>query len=818
MSSSTNTPYRSRLFNFVNRQSRRLMEKSERAIRNLKVAATWGAQILLYPAYLLVQATISAGRQLGGKAKSGFSKLNSSSPSTPSQPQTIIPPADTPIQEILKEITILPLPDVQTSFNKSQNLTPQPPSLHSLLPRRGGKGEEDFILSSPAQVEAEILLSSAKRRGVKQVIENGAIRPLKSTEIIISQSSLRGLKLLASGLNHWRSAALTQNININNLSIKLRNFWSPGFLSFIRADASITQTQADGKLIPTSHKLTNNTPQTQADGKLIPHSQKLTNNTIPNLGRQSWVIQGVATLLETRSLVLVTVKNEILDILTPEQQQKLSARISWEIANLFRQWHIAGKSLHTKQPHRFSSMAGANLFLPVRMFWQLMGWVQTSPIAVTLNLFSESALVTKINSTNLIKPLEPVTAPLANNPSLIEPLEPVTAPLVKSILAKILPEKALLFLEPKGKGLDPDTLAAESQSLVQELKNAILLRQQTQNPIQKLETQLITPQNSTATRKKDDSHPFWLQDLIYRAIDYFFGRSSNLLETNSEEEGGINQLSAINYSSNAQSKLTASEIEPAPWLTWDDLFCKSDIADKNTIPSQATTSMLKGDIPKTSPKLPEGLNSKIAATGINSVWGLIHGYLKPKENITVIDNNTREETSELQQGLGGERSKNLQNMIGKLAVSFREQFTVEAPGAIALNPNPLVSLSLGVSTDIGYPTKTPKLVKRSKKKQLAPNKNPIKVSETVSNLDIPIIPQTVPETENQQLITNNQKLTTKAKSTDIQPAPDWIETKAIRTGYVKHPLELILGWLDMAIVWVEELFLKVLEWVQKLWS
>ncbi|MCP2728816.1 hypothetical protein [Limnofasciculus baicalensis] len=812
MSSSTNTPYRSKLFNVVNRQSRRLMEKSERAIRNLKVAATWGAQILLYPAYLLVQATISAGRQLGGKAKSGFSKLNSSSQSKPSQPQTIIPPADTPIQEILKKITILPLPDVQTSFNKSQNLTPQPPAL-------SGQGEEDFILSSPAQVEAEILLSSAKRRGVKQVIENGAIRPLKWTEIIISQSSLRGLKLLASGLNHWRSAALTQNININNLSTKPNNFWSPGFFSFIQADASITQTEDNGTLIPNSHKLTNNTPQTEADSKLISHSQKLTNNTIPNLGRQSWVIQGVATLLETRSLVLVTVENEILDILTPEQQQKLSARISWEIANLFRQWRIAGKSLLKKQPHRFSSVAGANLFLPVRMFWQLMGWVQTSPIAVTLNLFSESTLVTKINSPNLnlIKPLEPITAPLVNNPNLIKPLEPAPAPLVKSILAKIIPEKALLFLEPKGKGLDADTLAAESQSLVQELKNAILFRQQTQNPIQKLETQLITPQNSTSPTEKDNSHPFWLQDLIYRAIDYFFGRSSNLLETNSDKEGGVNQLAGIAYSSNIQSKLTASEIEPDPWLTWDDLFGKSDIADKNITPSQPTHSILKGDSAKNPPQLPERLNSKIAATGINSAWGLIHGYLKPKENITIIDNDTREETSELQQGLGGESSKNLPNIIGKLVISFREQFTVEAPGAIALNPNPLVSLSLGVSTDIPYPTKTPKPVKRRKNKQVAPTQNPIKVSETVSNLDRPIIPQTVTKTQNQQLITNKQKLTTTAKSTDIQPAPDWIETKAIRTGYVKHPLELILEWLDMAIVWVEELFLKVLEWVQKLW-
>ena len=198
---------------------------------------------------------------------------------------------------------------------------------------------------------------------------------------------------------------------------------------------------------------------------------------------------------------------------------------------------------------------------------------------------------------------------------------------------------------------------------------------------------------------------------------------------------------------------------------------------------------------------------------------MIQSYLKPKGNITVIDNNTRKDNPEIQKNLGGERVENhLQNMIGKLALSVKEQFTVEAPGAMALNPNPLVSLSIGASTDIPYPTKTHKPVKRSKNKKLAPIQNPIQVNELVSNLDIPIILQTVPKTQKKQLITNKQKLKTKSPSTDIQPAPDWIETKAIHTGYVKHPLELILGWLDMAIVWVEELLLKVLEWVQKLWS
>jgi len=45
---------------------------------------------------------------------------------------------------------------------------------------------------------------------------------------------------------------------------------------------------------------------------------------------------------------------------------------------------------------------------------------------------------------------------------------------------------------------------------------------------------------------------------------------------------------------------------------------------------------------------------------------------------------------------------------------------------------------------------------------------------------------------------------------------DWIETQATPTGYIKHPLEQILEWLDRAMFWIEELFVKVWRWWQRL--
>lgn len=64
MSSQTGSPYQSKLFNFLNRQSLRWRERLGTAARHLKVTAEWGVQVMLYPIYLLVQAGRMAGQEL----------------------------------------------------------------------------------------------------------------------------------------------------------------------------------------------------------------------------------------------------------------------------------------------------------------------------------------------------------------------------------------------------------------------------------------------------------------------------------------------------------------------------------------------------------------------------------------------------------------------------------------------------------------------------------------------------------------------------------------------------------------------------------
>ena len=59
--------------------------------------------------------------------------------------------------------------------------------------------------------------------------------------------------------------------------------------------------------------------------------------------------------------------------------------------------------------------------------------------------------------------------------------------------------------------------------------------------------------------------------------------------------------------------------------------------------------------------------------------------------------------------------------------------------------------------------------------------------------------------------------TSETQNSSVQSTPDWIETPATLMGYVKHPLEQILAWLDRAMLWFEEVFLKFWQWINKLW-
>jgi hypothetical protein len=64
--------------------------------------------------------------------------------------------------------------------------------------------------------------------------------------------------------------------------------------------------------------------------------------------KQQVLVQGIASDLANRNLVLVSTENKILEILSPQQQAKLQDRIVEEVANYWRFWRLAPEKDETE--------------------------------------------------------------------------------------------------------------------------------------------------------------------------------------------------------------------------------------------------------------------------------------------------------------------------------------------------------------------------------------------------------------------------------------------------------------------------------------
>lgn len=109
---------------------------------------------------------------------------------------------------------------------------------------------------------------------------------------------------------------------------------------------------------------------------------------------ETFKIQGIVSLLEDHRLALVTNRNLILDVFTDEQQKTLEDRIRLEIANYWYEVRLRFNA-QRNTPGLMPSFRTTwpNVLPPVRWFWRIMRWEQTSEIAKEINLFGESSLV-----------------------------------------------------------------------------------------------------------------------------------------------------------------------------------------------------------------------------------------------------------------------------------------------------------------------------------------------------------------------------------------------------------------------------------------
>ena len=95
--SSSNDPYKSRLFNFLNRQTIRFQDKLGITARHLRSATETGIQILLYPIYLMVQSGRTARQQLESRVQSSLLLSGVKTSESDSSPTT----SSVPLDEVL---------------------------------------------------------------------------------------------------------------------------------------------------------------------------------------------------------------------------------------------------------------------------------------------------------------------------------------------------------------------------------------------------------------------------------------------------------------------------------------------------------------------------------------------------------------------------------------------------------------------------------------------------------------------------------------------------------------------------------------------
>ncbi|MEL0589413.1 MAG: hypothetical protein U1V55_00980 [Planktothrix rubescens PR222] len=108
-------------------------------------------------------------------------------------------------------------------------------------------------------------------------------------------------------------------------------------------------------------------------------------------------IQGVASQIDSQTLVLVQKDNQILDSLTVEQQYQLQQRIILEVADYHYYYRNSAQHPKPFQPQLQPFSHPINVVSAIRGFWQVLCWVQTSPVAVKINCFGESNFVESVS-------------------------------------------------------------------------------------------------------------------------------------------------------------------------------------------------------------------------------------------------------------------------------------------------------------------------------------------------------------------------------------------------------------------------------------
>ncbi|WP_375468930.1 hypothetical protein [uncultured Nostoc sp.] len=278
------------------------------------------------------------------------------------------------------------------------------------------------------------------------------------------------------------------------------------------------------------------------------------------------VVRGIATDLMNRNLVLVTADNEILDILTPQQQAKLEDRIINEVANYWQ------SSLRDAARTPTGKQATCSV-----------------PLAQPL-VEKERRLIEAKKETELLPQIDQLLAKLtdgntANTPDLAEGIP-------KELLNT---DRLLAFLDIAVAKLESNALVP-----VQERSQEIVQVAQTQLNIFLYGKEQLAGRGEVAPNADVETHTLNIHALIEGALNYFFGvgtRKTLESTTNHERLPGKILPSRFKKALSKSRQLEKQDLTDDPWLTWNDLFGDTEtVTDKPVTLSQKTNPALAANL------------------------------------------------------------------------------------------------------------------------------------------------------------------------------------------------------------------------------
>ncbi|MEG4630902.1 hypothetical protein QUB56_15050 [Microcoleus sp. AR_TQ3_B6] len=480
-------------------------------------------------------------------------------------------------------------------------------------------------------------------------------------------------------------------------------------------------------------------------------------NTTPAIGDQAKV-QGIASFIPARTLVLVGRENQILDILTPEQQEMLEGRITWEIANSgLRRREIAQKEL--KFNLGLESAAKKAQLPPVRRFWELMAWVQTSPVALKRNQFGESILAVKkaIDRNSILA--EQASASFTSKPAQ----ESLAA---SNSIDRNTPKQETNFNSKFDRGisnplsfvtlLDRAAVNLEEFTLPPSAKTTATT---TETTGVKINTSGTEAKLDLSARDILEKYARNIEEIIWSSVDHLLGKETAASD-NTEKAVAIQYSLKQRQQENTQK---SPEVD-RPWLNWQDLFGEAapgHLIDGSSEPQAAAQSHVAQVSPKVKQEraeLGEVAEGRSIPVSISPYPEAIHRLL-----------------AQLKQSL---------------LTKVRSSQPQPAPNSALTQKN---SSALTAESTCQ---------RRAPETQVPKNTNPTtaKNSQSPAAITAPTSRYTAGQPKNQ--------------SPGVPPEGDCLETKAESMGYIKHPLEQVLEWLDRVMLQLENIAEQLWNWAK----